>query len=85
MVSPASPEKARTVEGLRVRVLSSVALRMVAPRVEALDAARSVKSRPVRAMRTSLLEGQYEWERTGWRRLGGTGTVAYILIVVGAS
>ena len=56
MVSPASPEKARTVLGLRVRVLSSVALRMVAPRVAVLEAARSVKSRPVRAMRTSLFD-----------------------------
>ena len=38
----------------RLRVLSSEVLRMVAPRMAALEAAIMVKSRPVRPRRTSL-------------------------------
>lgn len=39
----------------KVRVLSSEALRIVAPRMAALEAAMMVKSLPVRPSRTSLL------------------------------
>lgn len=46
-VSPASPENASSVCLLRALVLSSVVLRMVAPRIAALDAAMMVKSFPV--------------------------------------
>lgn len=53
-VSPASPENARSVCLLRALVLSSDALRMVAPRIAALDAAMIVKSFPVIPKRTSL-------------------------------
>lgn len=54
-VSPDSPEYAIIVCEFRVLVLSSVALRMVTPRIAALDAAMSVKSLPVIPRRTSLL------------------------------
>jgi hypothetical protein len=53
-VSPASPEKAINVCVLSTRVLSSDALRMVAPRMAALEAAIRVKSLPVIPSRTSL-------------------------------
>lgn len=53
-VSPASPENARRVCLLRALVLSSDALRMVAPRIAALDAAMMVKSLPVIPNSTSL-------------------------------
>ena len=53
-VSPASPEKAIMVWEFSWRVLSSSVLRMVAPRIAALDAATRVKSRPVSPRRTSL-------------------------------
>ena len=61
-VSPASPEKAIKVCVLSTRVLSSDALRMVAPRMAALEAAMRVKSLPVIPSRTSLYSGQY-WSR----------------------
>ena len=54
-VSPASPEKAMMVWLFRERVLSSEALRMVAPRMAALEAAMRVKSLPVRPRRTSMV------------------------------
>lgn len=56
-VSPASPEKAISVFLLSARVLSSEALRMVAPRIAALEAAMRVKSLPVMPRRTSLIPG----------------------------
>lgn len=40
-----------------MRVLSSLDLRIVAPRVAAREAATRVKSRPVRARRTSIVRG----------------------------
>lgn len=54
IVSPASPEKAIRLLRLSVRVLSSLDLRIVAPRMAALEAAMMTKSRPVRPRRTSL-------------------------------
>lgn len=53
-VSPASPLKAIRVCLFRWRVLSSLVLRMLAPRMAALDAAMMVKSLPVIPRRTSL-------------------------------
>jgi hypothetical protein len=53
-VSPGSPEKAINVWSFNALVLSSVALRMVGPRIAALDAAIKVKSLPVMPSRTSL-------------------------------
>lgn len=53
-MSPASPEKASRVCLFSDRVLSSEALRTVAPRMAALDAAIKVKSLPVIPRRTSL-------------------------------
>lgn len=53
-VSPASPENAIKVCLFSCRVLSSAALRIVAPRMAALEAAISVKSEPVMPRRTSL-------------------------------
>lgn len=55
IVSPASPEKAIRVCLFSARVLSSEVLRIVAPRMAALDAAMMVKSWPVRPRRTSIL------------------------------
>jgi hypothetical protein len=55
-VSPASPENAISVCELRLRVLSSEAFRMVAPRIAALEAAIMVKSLPVIPSSTSLEE-----------------------------
>jgi hypothetical protein len=54
LVSPASPEKAIKVCLFRERVLSSEALRIVAPRIAALEAAMRVKSLPVMPSKTSL-------------------------------
>jgi hypothetical protein len=54
LVSPASPENAIKVCLFRARVLSSDALRMVAPRIAALEAAMRVKSLPVIPSKTSL-------------------------------
>jgi hypothetical protein len=54
LVSPASPEKAIRVCLFKARVLSSEALRMVAPRIAALEAAMRVKSLPVMPSKTSL-------------------------------
>jgi hypothetical protein len=54
LVSPASPEKAIKVWLFSDRVLSSVALRMVAPLIAAFEAAMRVKSLPVMPRRTSL-------------------------------
>jgi len=54
LVSPASPENAISVCLFRARVLSSEALRMVAPRIAALEAAMMVKSLPVMPSKTSL-------------------------------
>ena len=48
------------VEGESWRVLSSEDLRIVAPRMAALEAAIMVKSKPVRPRRTSL----YGWLKT---------------------
>lgn len=53
-VSPASPENAMSECVFSTRVLSSEALRMVAPRIAALDAAMRVKSLPVIPSKTSL-------------------------------
>ena len=53
-MSPASPENAINVCLLRDLVLSSEALRTVAPRIAAFDAAIKVKSLPVIPRRTSL-------------------------------
>ena len=47
LVSPASPLNAISVFLLRLRVLSSLAFKMVAPRIAALEAAMMVKSLPV--------------------------------------
>jgi len=58
-VSPASPEKAISVCELSTRVLSSEALRMVAPRMAAFEEAMSVKSLPVMPSRTSLVDNQH--------------------------
>lgn len=55
-VSPASPEKAINVCVFNCRVLSSVALRIVGPRMAALEAAIKVKSLPVIPRRTSLMQ-----------------------------
>lgn len=54
-MSPASPENASRVFLFSALVLSSEALRMVAPRIAALDAAIKVKSLPVMPSRTSLV------------------------------
>lgn len=54
LVSPASPEKAIKVCLFRARVLSSEALRMVAPLIAAFEAAMRVKSLPVMPSKTSL-------------------------------
>lgn len=54
LVSPGSPENAIMVCLLSGLVLSSDALRTVAPRIAALDAAIKVKSLPVIPKRTSL-------------------------------
>ena len=54
LVSPASPTKAMSVWSLSCRVLSSEALRMVAPRIAAFEAAMMVKSLPVIPSKTSL-------------------------------
>lgn len=54
LVSPASPTKAMSVCLFSERVLSSDALRMVAPRMAAFEAAMMVKSLPVMPRRTSL-------------------------------
>lgn len=56
-MSPASPVMAIRVCLLSWRVLSSEALRMVAPRMAALEAAMMVKSLPVIPKSTSLLPG----------------------------
>lgn len=53
-MSPASPEKANSVCLFKGRVLSSVALRMLAPRMAAFEAAMMVKSLPVMPSKTSL-------------------------------
>lgn len=60
-VSPASPEYAINVCLFSGRVLSSVALRMVAPRIAALEAAISVKSLPVMPRSTSALEMEFQY------------------------
>ena len=54
-MSPASPEKAIKVCLFKARVLSSDALRMVAPLMAALEAAMRVKSLPVMPNNTSLM------------------------------
>jgi hypothetical protein len=53
-VSPASPENAINVCLFNCLVLSSEALRMVAPLIAALEVAMRVKSLPVMPSRTSL-------------------------------
>jgi hypothetical protein len=55
-VSPASPENAISECEFSARVLSSDALRIVAPRMAAFDAAMIVKSFPVIPSRTSLFK-----------------------------
>ena len=57
-MSPASPEKAIKVCLLSSFVLSSEALRIVAPLMAAFEAATSVKSFPVIPSKTSLETGQ---------------------------
>jgi len=59
-VSPASPEYAISVCSFRLRVLSSSAFRIVAPRMAAFEAAMMVKSLPVMPSKTSLKVHQYE-------------------------
>lgn len=54
LVSPASPEKAINVCLLSALVLSSLALRMVAPLMAAFEAAMMVKSFPLIPSKTSL-------------------------------
>ena len=54
LVSPASPENAINVCWFNARVLSSVALRTVAPLMAAFEAAMMVKSFPVIPSKTSL-------------------------------
>lgn len=54
LVSPASPENAIKVCLFSSLVLSSEALRIVAPLIAALEAAMMVKSLPVMPRRTSL-------------------------------
>ena len=54
LVSPASPEKAIKVCLFRALVLSSVALRIVAPLMAAFEAAMMVKSFPLIPSKTSL-------------------------------
>jgi hypothetical protein len=54
LVSPASPENAINVCLFNCLVLSSEALRMVAPLIAALEVAMRVKSLPVMPSRTSL-------------------------------
>jgi hypothetical protein len=54
LVSPASPENAINVCLFKARVLSSDALRTVAPLMAALEAAMRVKSLPVMPSKTSL-------------------------------
>ena len=54
LVSPASPENANSVCLFKLRVLSSAAFRIVAPRIAALEAAIKVKSLPVMPSKTSL-------------------------------
>jgi hypothetical protein len=56
LVSPASPENAINVCWFNDLVLSSEALRMVAPLMAALEAAMMVKSLPVNPSKTSLLK-----------------------------
>ena len=57
-VSPASPENAINVCLFNCLVLSSEALRMVAPLIAALEVAMRVKSLPVMPSRTSLKRGK---------------------------
>lgn len=54
LVSPASPENAIKVCWFNALVLSSEALRMVAPLMAAFEAAMMVKSLPVIPSKTSL-------------------------------
>lgn len=56
LVSPASPENAIKECLFSSLVLSSEALRIVAPLTAALEAAMMVKSLPVMPRRTSLIE-----------------------------
>lgn len=56
LVSPASPEKAIRVCLFNCFVLSSAALRTVAPLIAALEQAMRVKSLPVSPSNTSLIE-----------------------------
>lgn len=55
IVSPASPLNASRVFGLSSRVLSSEVLRMVAPRIAALEAAIIVELDVVMPRRTSMV------------------------------
>lgn len=65
VVSPASPEKARRLCSFSSRVLSSDDLRIVAPRMAALDEAMSVKSLPVMPRSTSLEGVRWIWYKDG--------------------
>jgi len=56
LVSPASPEKAMRVCWFNALVLSSDALRIVAPLIAAWEAAMMVKSLPVIPSKTSLMD-----------------------------
>jgi hypothetical protein len=65
-VSPASPLYAIKLCRFRLRVLSSVALRTVGPRIAALEAAMMVKSLPVMPRRTSMMMIAWKlWEMGG--------------------
>jgi len=77
LVSPASPENAIKVCLLSSRVLSSLALRMVAPLIAALLAAMMVKSLPVIPSKTSLVSYQY-WPRLRYR----SSSYTYMLMVL---
>ena len=67
-MSPASPEKAISVLLFSSRVLSSVAFRIVGPRIAAFEAATMVKSLPVIPRRTSLVLS-VDASQSGSRRL----------------
>ena len=67
LVSPASPENAISVWLFNSLVLSSVAFKIVAPRIAALEAATMVKSLPVIPRRTSLID----FSKTSLRSVSG--------------
>ena len=76
-MSPASPENAIKVCWFNALVLSSDALRMVAPLIAALDAAMRVKSLPVIPSKTSLKCHLNQYTAENHNR-----KLSYMLIVV---